>query len=169
MSQNGASSVFDATGDYSGEGNEVYWEFRPTSGIWTVCQLHVHIGDSGVFDADKYGNNVTISNGVIITKVTGTGSSATRDYCITDPDELITDNTEWTHYVGPGNSKLDSFGSGNNFLIAKWDFLLYSDGVVLNGNKGQALRIALNDNFSDLTEHKFLCFGHTTIKECTNP
>ncbi len=155
LSQDGAGVTFNANGDYSGAA--VYWEIRPGSGnrqrirrlLWTT-------EDAGTFDTGDYGNSITLTNGITLEHVRGTGASPTVLATLT-PDPIIT-NADISRYCY--DVRVDSYGTGNQFLAARWTLAkMRDDGIILDGNQDDALRFTLNDSFVGLVYHGWLAQG----------
>lgn len=157
MSKDADGSTFGAAVDASGAPQ--YWVYRPTSGIHVVARMVVYYQDAGAFDAAKYGNNITLTNGVQIQKVQGSGSGATVSTNFTD-DPVIT-NSDWSGYCYDTDVK--TWGVGDEVLVCRWSFWKTGrPGVRLDASKNQALRVVLNDDFTGLTQQRFVAWGYTT-------
>lgn len=151
--QNGAGSVINANIDCTGT---CYWEIRPGSDeIYYIHRMLVLIGDVGAPDADSYGNNITISPGLTVTVVEGTGAGATVLHTLTDV--AITTNSGWSSYAY--DVAVDDFGTGEDFVKVRWTFSKFGKPLCLDGRRGQALRISLFDDYSGLTSHRFVVEG----------
>ena len=154
-----ASSNGDGTGttnligDYSdgGDGLSVF-AVEPVSKAIVIRRMIATIEDSGAPDSGKYGNNITLTNGITITV-----NEANNDVRSTlTPDPVMT-NAEWATYCH--DLTAHTWGSGNDTLTVRWTFTkgIGDDGVVLD--PGESIRVILNDDFSDLVAHKFLFQG----------
>lgn len=158
LSLNGENSVFQYNSDYSGA--ETYWEWRPSRGRWTVNQMCIHYGDSGTFDSGSIGNGITLTNGITFSLVKGTGASAEVLYRPFGSYRIL-NNAAWWHFAR--SSQLDAYGVGNNYMGVVCDFREFSDGILVDGDLGVALRAILHDNFSGLVHADFIVRGTTSL------
>lgn len=157
MSEEDDGSTFNAIGDYSG-GGATTWEYRPGAGVKAhLTRILPLIGDAGAFDAEDYGNGVALTNGITIDVVTDVLGTPTVLYTLVDSDNPILANIDWKRVSY--DTELSTWGTGDEFLTARWTWDKFSAGVELDGDNGDALRIHLNDDFSGLTQHKFTVEG----------
>ena len=152
----------DFTGDYSATPNDIYIQAQPGE----VLQLHrimVSVGDSGSFDSGSYGNGLALVNGIqgILAVVPPGGGTLLEVSALEAP---IKTNTDWAGYVF--DTRVDSYGSGNEQLSARWSFDKAGQPIYLDGDKGggEKLIVRLNDNFTGLTKHRFHVQGIRHIK-----
>lgn len=141
-----------ATGNYASAA-ETFEVANPSSvATTTIVRMFVTIGDSGSFDAEKYGNGVTLTNGVTLSVVDSS------DNLIVDlsPDP-IKSNVGWAKYCY--DAEVKSWGTGEDFLVARLSFnrFVLPNGVELTD--GEKMVVTLNDDFSGLTDHVFLAQG----------
>lgn len=144
-----------AIGDYSPVGSgQTSFFLQPASG--TVCRISrliIQIEDnSAIFSAENYGGIASpLSSGIqIFVPINGTSSDLT--------DGLpIKANAHWGRFCYDIN--FSSFGTGNNFLSARWTFAKAETFIRLVGDLNQRLEIVLNDDLSDLVSHTFLVQG----------
>lgn len=156
MSKDGADVVFDASVDASG--GDQYWEFRPSSGLHVVTRLLVTVRDTGTFDAEDYGNRIELTNGITAERVQGAGGGA--DVLQTFTDLAIKNNVAWATYSH--DLAHYSFGTGDEFITVRWSFFKSgTDGIKIDSNLNQALRITINDDFTGLEGHFFVVQGRT--------
>jgi len=140
-----------ATGDYSGA-EEIFF-IQPAAGeIFLLERLIVYVVDVGAFDADKYGNDITLTNGIVLREKDDDGVIAD----ITDGLPIKT-NSHWArncydvaHY---------SYGTGNETLAARWTFSKAGSPIRLAGDENNRLEIVLHDKLDGLVEHTFLVQG----------
>jgi len=145
-------STIDAIGDYAA----AMESFRITCKAG-IQKLHIHrmivnIEDVGNFDAAKYGNNITLTNGInvcvrnaadtILVNLTGTAKVQT--------------NAQWAAYCH--DAVLHNFGVGNQSLTVRWTFANMGKAISLSA--GEYLSVELNDNFDGLVHHNFMLQGH---------
>jgi len=112
-----------------------------------IARLLIFIADSGSVDAGKYGNNITLTNGIVIKHEKEDGTLIND---ITDGQPIKT-NADYAKF---GFQVSDvSFGSGLNYVHAVLTF--EKNGTAIRLRHGEQLAIYLNDNFTALTEHTF--------------
>jgi hypothetical protein len=125
----------------------------PAGKGYRLFRIMPHIRDTGGFDADKYGNNVVLVNGIgLEAQVQG------QAFTIHDRETIKT-NAQWGQLAGVDVNHLD-FGVGDESLLVRFTFAKAGNDLDLNGNLGDYLRIILNDNFSDLNAHTFHVQGY---------
>lgn len=146
----------DTTGSINGAANfAVATEFfiRPAVGqIFDIYQLIVYIQDSGNLDSGRYGNNITLANGIIIQTVLGT---VVR---ILTAGQPIFINAGYTQHTG--RTELNDFGMGDGAFEATFDMVeLLGLPLRLVGDSLDRLGVILEDNFSGLNVHTFKITG----------
>lgn len=141
----------NATGNYSG-GAATQFLYTNTDAVLVdyITELTVLVSDNGALRADRYGSNLILSNGVIISKY---DSGGVQDLIITNNN--ILKNADYSQNVG--FTPRTDYGAGTNFLTATWNFESYGGFIELNEN--ESIRVDLNDNFSGLVDHTFLIKG----------
>jgi hypothetical protein len=113
----------------------------------------ISIEDGAGMDADKYGNGITLTNGIT---VTAENSGVIMN--LTDPIHPILKNGHWAHYCFDADVK--SWGSGNEHLVARWTFEKFGKPLILRGSHEEYLAVNLHDTFTALVEHHFLVQGY---------
>ncbi len=147
------SGTFDAIGDYSGAAEEFF--IAPAAQeIYCITRLIVSLSDAGSFDADKYGNNIDITNGILL----HVANASSTLYPLIQVNHPVTTNAGWAHYCHDFTSH--SFGSGQNHGTVRWTFAKSGQMVVLDGGLSEKLVVTLEDDFSDLVSHHFLVQGY---------
>lgn len=127
-----------------------------------VARLIVGMSDAGSFDADSYGNGISLSNGIIIDVQDDDDNVL---FSLTDPTLPIKTNAQWAHYCH--DYSVHSFGVGDEHASARWTFEksgtieagVYSQTPGIRLKDGQRLVVTLEDNFIALTGHHFLVQG----------
>lgn len=141
-----------ATGNYAGAPVE-FGVAPPYGERYVITRLIVSVKDSGSIDADKYGNGVTLTNGIIVAVKRG----AAVIVSLTNGDPVHT-NAEWAEKCY--DADISDYGAGDNFLHARWTFAKTGRPVVLDGELGDRLVVILNDDFTGLTGHRFTVNGY---------
>lgn len=124
----------------------------PSNEKWQIARLLVFIQDTAPMDADRYGNNIVLTNGIILKTFRG----ATEKVNLTN-DQPIKTNSQWGKFCY--NTTLSTYGVGEENLAVRWTFLRAGSCIGLDGSKGDKIVITLNDDFSGLSEHTFLFEG----------
>ena len=151
------SSNGDGTGTTSAIGN---YAVTPLSLTFKQAEkevVHIHrilikVQDTGAFDADKYGNGITLTNGI-------------RLYHRNSADEILEELTaypvktsgDWAGQCFDLNHF--TFGTGDEIITVRWTFSKSGIPVILKLHEGEYLEIYLNDNFTGLTDHLFKIDG----------
>jgi hypothetical protein len=146
------------TGDYSdlGAGQTIFFYQPPSDKKFFAHRMIIWIKDAGNPDADKYGNNITLANGiqVRIQNDSGTVNALTKSNVKT--------NGEWA--VLCYDVKELAFGVGDVMIVVRWSFDRAGIPLSIYGLENERLEVVLNDDFSDLTGHRMMVQGylHTT-------
>lgn len=139
------SGTKDFSGDYSGTATKAI--IKAEGRALRINRLIAFIADSSSVDAGKYGNGITLINGIEIKKEKQTGEII-KD--ITDGISIKTN----ADYAKLGFQVSDiSFGSGLNYVHAVLTF--NKNGTGINLQPDEQLSIYLNDNLTGLQAHTF--------------
>lgn len=140
----------NAIGDYSSAATDFYIQ-PPAGKIYTIERMLVYIQDTGAFDAEKYGNAVTLTNGVSVSLTTS------ADVEILDlVDQIpIKTNSGWARQCF--DVQVNSWGTGDETLIGRWTFSKTGSPLVLTDQK--KFKVTLNDSFAALVAHYFQVQG----------
>ena len=141
----------DAVGDYSSAA-ETFFITPPAGKKYTISRMLIGVQDSGSFDAVKYGNGVTLTNGIGVATTDAT-VGVTVDLL---DGTLIKSNAAWGFLCYDADVK--SWGAGDEFLLVRWSF--DKSGVLLTLTENDALVVELNDDFTGLNAHMFLVQGY---------
>jgi hypothetical protein len=111
--------------------------------------------DGPGFDAGDYGAITGgVANGLRLCVL---DSNNALVYELTDPLLPIQKNVDWASYCF--DSRLDSYGTGNNYLSSRWTFSKSGRPILLP--TGHKLSVMSQDSFSDLAGHHFIVQGYT--------
>lgn len=138
-------STISAIGDYSSAVEQ--FKFTAPGRVTHIERMIVYIEDAGAPDAGKYGNNIVLTNGI---KVVVRDSSDVLKLDLT-ADYPIKTNGEWGAKCYDVNN--EAWGSGNDIVLVRWTFGKAGDEIELL--VGDYLAVELNDDFSDLVDHRF--------------
>lgn len=142
------SGTKNAVGNYAGAVQKFIC--KPIAGeIFFLSRMMIHVEDVGSFDTGSYGNRVALTNGI--------------DFSVWDKDDNviftfnndlpIKQNVHWARFAY--DTRVDTFGTGNSFLIARWSFFKSGQLIKIDGDKGEYIGASLNDDFTGLVSHYF--------------
>jgi hypothetical protein len=132
-----------------------FYRGPPTGEIWAIHRMIVEIEDNATFTADNYGGVSTLTNGVELEVREGTTGALILD--VLDSED-ITSIADWAAHCYDMTEH--TFGSGNNFAVARFTFANAGRPIVLDGDRGEVLIARVNDDLSGLVNHKFMIQGH---------
>lgn len=152
LSSNGdGTGTTNAVGDYSSSETTLY--IAPAADeTFIINRMIVEVEDVGSFDSGGYGTGSALSNGITLNYRDANGIVATLT------PTPITRNADWA-----GNCHdltIHNFGTGNEFMTARWTFEKSGHPLVLWGSNGHSLEIVLNDDFTGLVLQKFTVQGY---------
>ena len=160
--QEGFWEYLDETGDGTGNisGTADYssattdFKFVPgPNDIIRINRMLIAVVDTQPFNADLYGKDIVLTNGISVTKKNASG--VVQD--LTNGQPIMT-NAAWGH-VGFDVNNL-SFGAGNQHLVVRWTFANVGQPLRVDGTKGEFFAVTLSDNFTGLIEHLFNIQGY---------
>jgi hypothetical protein len=148
-----------ATGDYTvatGTPTRFYIEV-PAGQSYDLHVLYVSISDDNGMLASEYGNlNTVLANGITL-DVRDENDTVILDMMAGHP---VTTNGEWGDHTG--NTELQDWGSGNDYVFSRWNFLITGGSLFLP--EGWNLGISFTDNFTGMVEHTFKLAGHKILR-----
>lgn len=145
-----AVANYSSTGGTSGES----FIIQPSTGVaYRIERMLVHIQDTGAFDSDKYGNGVALDNGIAVRVETDTGTV----YDLTDGRPVVS-NSQWGRQCY--DSRVDTYGTGDESLSARWTFSKGGYPLRLDGDKGERLAVFIQDTCTGLVAHNFYVNGY---------
>jgi hypothetical protein len=142
----------DASGDYSGAA-EIFYIQPPAGQIYRIARMIPHIVAGGKMASDKYGVAIVLTNGITIRTQNDNGPLLN----LTD-DLPIHTNTDWARLCY--DLSISNFGSGNEYLHARWTFAKSGQMIRLVGDNNERLEVVLNDDFGALVEQFFMVQGY---------
>lgn len=146
----------NAKGDYSVTPREFEISALNGSDLF-ITSITVFIEDAGSFDSGKYGNGITLTNGITFS-LDWDGLT----YFTSFPP--IYKNLDFARQFN-SDIKLIQFGIGNNAMTCALEFdYNKSVPVMLRANTNDRFYITLNDNFSGLEGHYFIMNGYLVNK-----
>lgn len=150
------STIIEATGDYSDAGmGKTAYILKPKPGeVIMVARMIISYRDNGTFDSGSYGNGITLTNGIT--------SYFRRDgvdiYQGLDPNVPLLKNPGWAALCY--DSRVDSYGSGEAQLSARFTFTTTGKYIRLDGNLGDEYVLYFHDNSTGLNSQSFLMQGY---------
>ncbi len=115
-----------------------------TSETYRIQRMIVHARDTGGFDAEKYGNNITFTNGLLVRVQDDSGTVLD----LLDGQPIIA-NGQWSRVCHEVDVK--TWGVGDEMLTARWTFAKAGFPVRLEGAKNERLEVVLQDSATGLT------------------
>lgn len=161
LSVNGdGTGDIEMVGDYSSS-EGIFYVSPPSGYHYHINRLIVLVQDTGAFDAALYGNNITLTSGIVIEHVEADDTLIQR---ITP--RPIYANADWGGYCY--DVKEHAFGTGDRFLLARWTFgkavppgfdphhvdWSLSGFPIIRIETGEKFRVRLNDDLSGLNKHR---------------
>jgi len=140
-----AAEVFKVTG---GADTTVY---GPGTGALAVYRLVGQIGVAGNPDAAAYGNDIPLTNGIVL-GVWDSSDTLVVDY--TDGDPILT-NSDWSRLAY--DVEVSDYGIGDNFVRVRLTFSKFGGPIVIP--EGHYVGVECHDDLTDLVTHKFTFEG----------
>ena len=150
------SGTVDAIGNYAATAT-AFKVTPPANRVYALSRMIVQAIDTGAFDADKYGNNITLTNG-ILALVRDSNGGTLLDLCDSQP---IKTNAGWAAVCY--DSRSDDYGTGNNYLSVRWTFSKAGAWPLVDGSQGQDFAVVLNDDFTGLIKQTFMIQGFSYL------
>lgn len=129
----------------------------PENETWIMARMLFQLEDNSKISAAGYGGGSALTNGIFIHLHHGG-----MEYNITNA-QPITKNSEWAKFCY--DVDISNFGTGNEFLSARWTFAKSGTSILLNGTNNDSISIHLNDDFSGLVSQTFLFQGFRVPQE----
>lgn len=152
-----ADGVARAISNYT---NSAQMYIQPPAGsIYYIRRMICHVQDTGGLDAEAYGNNLTLTNGIGCGVYTGSGATLVNDLL---DGHTIKANADWGHYCY--DISLVDFGIGDEFLQVRWTFGRAGTLIRLDGDNMDRLSLTFNDDLVGLNDHQFVVQGYEVLK-----
>lgn len=139
----------NANGNYASAADEFYFKAAKDT---FIHRLIIHIVDTQGMDAVKYGNTAALTNGYVM-KIQNRAQTDVLDLC-----DGLTIKTNGDIGRNCYDVDLKSWGTGNEFLQARWTFTAAGQPLFLRA--GYEFSITFNDDLSGLIEHYFKLQGY---------
>ena len=132
------------------------FSIAPAAGkVLELNRILITVQDSGVIDATDYG---AIAGGLTNGMTLSVHDADGLKYLLTDSHKPIKTNVDWGAYCYDVEDK--SWGTGDNFLVARWTFAKSGKPVYLRGDRSERLVLETADTMSALVEHLVLAQGY---------
>ena len=163
------ATFLDAVGDLTGSIEQaVNGSITPVNFLYTVpdgyvfyvSRIIISIQDTGKFDADKYGNGLTLTNGVIIGTLLDGGAVVNATTQLP-----IRANSDWASYAY--DLTFHAEGVGDDIAVASYSF--QEDGLPLAINGGNAFLMQIRDDLTGLTRQHARVAGVLVKKDRSAP
>lgn len=145
-------STVQAVGNYSGAVEEFAIECKTGSQRLHIARMIVYLEDVGAFPSDKYGYNLTLTNGIHVY----VHDAAHAVVAHLNHDLPVYTNAQWGRLCY--DVDYQNYGTGNDSLAVRWTFERSGKPVTLS--PGQHLTVALEDDFTGLVDHTFMVQGY---------
>ena len=114
----------------------------------------VYYQDTGAFDAAKYANNITLTNGIEVQVHASDGTTVKTDLL---DGETIKTNGDWSSVCFDVNHL--TMGTGDETLAVRWTFSKAGQPIRLAA--GDSLAFTINDDMTGMTIMTAMVQGHT--------
>jgi hypothetical protein len=134
----------------NGSVTPVVFSVSPPAGeVWRIASWSLYVQDGGTFDAEKWGNGITMTNGLLpILNIGGT------DY---DMLEFTIKTSGDLSSVCDGLNHL-AFGTGDEIVTAEWDFI--SKGQYVRLTENDSIKLVVQDDLTGLVKQYSLIKGY---------
>ena len=144
------SGIVEAVGNYSA--TPTSFKISASEGACTIERLIIMIEDTGSFDSGRYGNGLSLINGV-------------RVYLKNATDEVLEEftsfpiltNGDWAGHCHDFNHF--NWGTGNEVASIRWTFSKSGQPIRVRLGLGEYFEVYLNDDFTGLVKHRFTIQG----------
>lgn len=152
-------TVGDGSGDWNITGNYTDGGVDPLGAtefkLTASPNEHIHVervlvslADTGTFDSGGYGNGSALTTGI---NAYVTDKNGLILYRLIQANNPIKTNGDWAHKCY--DLTLHAFGSGDQYLAARWTFARSGQPVILR--PGWSLIFLFQDSFAHLVDHHY--------------
>ncbi len=134
----------------------------PAGEVWDIDRMIVRLEDgSAAFNADKYGALNALTNGVQVQ--VGQADGTVLHYFTGEKDDgsaqqTIQTNLDW--FAMFYDMKEATFGSGDDAIMGRWSFFKGGASIRLDGDRGDEIQVAIDDDLTGLVSHTFRLEGN---------
>ena len=149
----------DQTGSIEGNGDysvtpRVLFIQPPSNEIFVINRLIGAVHDNGNFTSSIYGANAAVTNGVDI-QIKRDGESLVN---LTN-GRPVKDNGSWPDFCY--DVDVSNYSGNDNYLHFRWTFEKAGAPLILNGAEGDTFEVTLSDDYTFLTEHRYVVQGYS--------
>jgi len=150
----------DETGDGTGNADmsvngsitPVTFKIAPGAGeVIRLARTMMYIQDTGNFDATKWGNNITLTNGQKFEMKVGAAVVDILGYNIKTLGDMAATAYDVVHFA---------IGTGDEFAAGRLTFTKMGQYLRLDGDNNDELRFTINDDQSGLTSQYIMAQGY---------
>jgi len=151
-------TVGNGTGSFNmgvdGSVTPVVFKIAPGAGeVFHISRIIIYVQDSGSFDAVKWGNNITMTNGLSFGYVQNSVTiSLVNGTPIKTSGEMAAFSFDIAHHA---------FGQGDEILVGRWSINKSGYTIRLIGDDGDSLFMTVNDDLTGLSEQNIIVQGFT--------
>ena len=151
--------ILDTDGDGTGSTNQavdgsvtpVTFKVAPAAGeTILISRVMFYIEDTGNFDADEWGNGITLTNGVQMKRKKNGVTTSFGAACKTTGD-LAGMMYDINHFA---------FGIGNEIVCGRLTFTKFGQFMRLSGNAGDEFQIVIQDDLTGLVNQRVTAQGY---------
>jgi hypothetical protein len=146
----------EAIGNYStgaGGSSGAIFAIQPPAGeSWRIERMLIHIQDTGIFAAQEYGKLSALTNGIQV-RVENDAGTVHDLTAIT-----VKTNAQWSRQCF--DTRIDTWGVGDEFLSSRWTFAKGGYPLHLIGDNNERLEVFLLDSTTGLNAHNFYVNGY---------
>jgi len=157
------TGLFEFADDFSSGGNGTAIPFAgpPKAEDWEITEFRLYMVDTGNFDAEEFGGQPALVQGIEIEIGAPGQPQASLTTVLGQP---LRTNGGIIHLANT-YGVVEAKGNGASALVATWDFTKYfSTPVHLCGIHTEAIRVTLNDDFSNMVSLEFMVYGRKVFR-----
>lgn len=123
----------------------------PPGAIYRIAKLTLYVQDSGTFDTEKWGNNITMINGIQFTTTRNGVERPILQHPLKTSGNLAELTYDLLHLT---------FGTGDEFITARWNLFENGQYFRLDGDNGDEFGMWINDDLTGLNVQHFMAHGY---------
>jgi len=152
------TGVSNFNSDFSVTPEEAFFQI-PAGFIYEITELQITVGAASKIDQLDYGDIAPagINNGIDIRAAIGGAD-------ISLLQKIIMNNNDLVNFGGSISSQVVDFAGTSDTITTSFNAAAFTPGIIdsslrLNGDRGDRIRVVLNDDFSSLNLHEFFIRG----------
>jgi len=124
----------------------VYKVVPPPGYTYELFRMNLVMEDATKFSGDLYGGVTALTNGIVIT------TEGQAGVIINHTPQPIKKSGHWALVAGVDMAMTD-FATGNDIITVRWTFAKGGSNIVLDGNKGEFIKVNVRDTLAGLVSH----------------